>query len=38
MSVLLPFDGRVEWMDKQGFNTLLAQQQGHEEIHILLMQ
>jgi hypothetical protein len=33
--VVLHLDGRVEWMDKQKFETLLAQQQSPEEIQIL---
>ena len=33
--VVLRRDGRVEWMDKQEFETLLAQQQSPEEIQML---
>jgi hypothetical protein len=33
--VVLRLDGRVEWMDKQKFETLLAQQQSPEEIQML---
>ena len=33
--VVLRLDGRVEWMDKQEFETLLAQQQSPMEIEML---
>jgi hypothetical protein len=33
--VVLMLDGRVEWMDKEEFKTLLAQQQSPEEIQML---
>ncbi|MFZ0035664.1 MAG: hypothetical protein WAK60_11845 [Sedimentisphaerales bacterium] len=33
--VVLRLNGRVEWMDKQKFETLLAQQQSPEEIQML---
>jgi len=33
--VVLRLDGRVEWMDKQEFETLLAQQQNPMEIEML---
>ena len=33
--VVLRLDGRVEWMDKKEFKTLLAQQQSPEEIQML---
>jgi hypothetical protein len=33
--VVLRFDGRVEWMNKQQFETLLAQQQSPMEIQML---
>jgi len=33
--VVLRFDGRVEWMNKQKFETLLAQQQSPMEIQML---
>ena len=33
--VVLKLDGRVEWMGKKEFKTLLAQQQGPEEIQML---
>jgi hypothetical protein len=33
--IVLRRDGRVEWMDKQNFETLLAQQQSPMEIEML---
>ena len=33
--IVLRFDGRVEWMGKQDFETLLAQQQSPMEIEML---
>jgi len=33
--IVLRFDGRVEWMDKREFETLLAQQQSSQELEIL---
>ncbi len=33
--IVLRLDGRVEWMDKKEFKTLLAQQQSPEEIQML---
>ncbi len=33
--VVLKLDGRVEWMGKKEFKTLLAQQQNPEEIQML---
>jgi len=33
--VVLRFDGRVEWMNKQQFKTLLAQQQSPMEIQMM---
>lgn len=33
--VVLRLDGRVEWLDKQEFETLLAQQQSPEEVQML---
>lgn len=33
--IVLRLDGRVEWMDKQEFETLLAQQQSPIEIEML---
>jgi hypothetical protein len=36
--VVLRLDGRVEWMDKQKFEALLAQQQSQAEIEVLQKQ
>ncbi|MHC4394384.1 MAG: hypothetical protein ACYS1A_01895 [Planctomycetota bacterium] len=33
--IVLRLDGRVEWMEKQQFETLLAQQQSQMEIEML---
>jgi type II secretory pathway pseudopilin PulG len=33
--IVLRLDGRVEWMEREPFKTLLAQQQSPEEIEIL---
>jgi len=33
--IVLRLDGRVEWMDKKEFKTLLSQQQSLEEIQML---
>lgn len=33
--IVLRLDGRVEWMDTQHFETLLARQQSREEMEIL---
>ena len=33
--VILRLDGRVEWMDKQELETLLAQQQSSQELEML---
>jgi len=33
--IVLRLDGRVEWMDKHEFETLLAQQQSAQEIEML---
>jgi hypothetical protein len=33
--IVLRLDGRVEWMDKQEFETLLAQQQNSQELEML---
>ncbi len=33
--LVLRLDGRVEWMEKKEFRTLLAQQQSPEEIRML---
>jgi hypothetical protein len=34
--IVLRLDGRVEWMEKQKFKALLAQQQSPEEIRMML--
>jgi hypothetical protein len=33
--IVLRLDGRVEWMDKQEFETLLARQQSSQELEML---
>jgi hypothetical protein len=33
--IILRLDGRVEWLDKQEFETLLAQQQSSQELEVL---
>jgi hypothetical protein len=33
--IVLHLDGRVEWMDKQEFETLLAQKQSSQELEML---
>jgi hypothetical protein len=33
--IVLRLDGRVEWMDKQKFETLLAQKQSSQELEML---